>query len=1106
MTTVNKLIVVALTSIATLVFSAVQAHATTTITVELRDENGNLFPTAAGENPVYVSCPDGVSMTPPQGTFYVGDSSATINVNPDVTYFCFASSRKGYKQNILPAVTLSSGGTRALTVTYTHLTQSINANLVDQNGAPFLAPQARLSCGNLSDDFAPNSSSHSLLVDSGENSCSISNLSGYMTMPQSFPVSLIEGVDQTITFTVHEMAASLTVNFRDANGNPIVATMDGAPQASCVSDLNGEVIEFSGVASLGQSFTTFDVLGGRTYDCTISPVFQYQGGAVSVAVGTNENKAITYSLGLRAAPLKIKITDANGTPITIPAGSGPVPVNCEDNDDGTNSVAGEIPEGASEVILLTSPGRYTCWAETFAGYRVRNLPKTVFTKNDITAEYAIIADMADSTLTINFFDENGAVLTVPTNPDGNTPQVYCVGSKGYLTKFLTPGDTSTSINLIGGGTYRCSAVGFYGYLDTTTSVSIDVAQSKTISITKPALNANIEVSIVDEAQNPLLSPQTMSADLFSPTRGGTYFSKNIRSGFSSTVVQALGGATYDARVFTGLGFPSTVGSVTAPLSGAASVQVQKLPTDATLTLRLVDSNGAVVSGLRNLQAYFFALSSTLDHSVPVYFVNGVATAKLRGGVPYTVFYNPSGTSPRFYNLLVAGAEKYFFPEQMSRFTAPAGQSSTQDIRVYRADATLTVNSSLGRGWIGIYPKSISTNSFIGADFRKGNTSVTVPIPAGSHYVVYDGGGGAVAERREINVSPGGTVTLSFNPPIADLNVGVTTSSPSGAGGYLQCNAYHDGFSVYNTEGEIEGSPAYVPLTSTYRDWTIACQGWNETTNKMYAGKVSYTMPNPLPQSASDSVNVPLSEKGELFSSKATGSTNSDIVVPVQGASALIAPAGTFDANKVLTLEVTNKASAPETKEITPKTVLKLSAKDANESTSEAKGPVQLQLTLTPSQQVYSYRNTTGYIPFRTTSAARSEEARVGALSSYTIELSKEVFNEGVIVITGDDLGGTPTPETPTSAPRQPKNLRVASKKVGRTHSIVATWANPSDDASSYSVSLIHKGRVIKTVNVSATRRLSATFSHLRAGTFQVRVRAVNAKGRSTAAVKQVILR
>lgn len=1107
----NKLFLVLLVALAGLFVLPHGAYAATTITVELRDANGNLFPRAAGET-MYVVCSDHISMTPPQGAPSVGESSVTLTVSADTTYFCSAYDREGYKRSLLPAVSVPSGGSQTLTETYTPLTQNVHVNLVDSNGTPFLAPQAHLSCsssyGGFYDDFSPNSSSHSMPIDTDQYSCSISNVPGYMAIPQSFSVSFVPGVDQNISFTMHEVSSSLTVNFFDGNGNPVMGSLNESIAISCATDLDGERIEFGGYASNGQGSATFDVLGGRTYDCTVNPIYQLQLGEFSVTVGSSENKTFNFTFGAKTAPLKIKAIDANGAPISVPVGQGAVPVSCEDTNTWGRSASGEIPEGASEVTILTTPGRYYCYLESFPGYMIRSVARTVFTKNDITAEYNFVGDAADSVLTINVLDGNGAPLPAPAGYDNWIPSVMCEGSKGSYNKTLTPGDTSASFSVIGGGSYRCSVSGFYGYLDASTTVVVDPAQSKTIAVTKPSLSADVTVSIVDEVNNPVLSMQNMQAYLISATQSSLNFFENISSGFSSAVIKALGGVTYDAHMYVGSGIPISVASVTAPVSGATSVQVHTLPTDATLTLRLVDSNGVVVSGLRNLQAQLGAYSSSIDHSLAVSFVNGIATAKLMGGVTYMSFYNSTGAGASVENLYTAGSYRYFFPEQMSRFTVPSGQSVTQDITVYRADATLTVNSPLGRGFIGVVPRSISARNAIGASFRGGATSVTVPIPAGSHYVVYDAGGGTVPERREINVSPGGNATVSFNPPVADLNVGVTTSAPGGAGGVVRCNAYHDDFSVYNTEGVIEGSPAYVPLTSTYRDWTIACQGWNETTNKIYGGKVAYTVPDPLPQLALDSVNVALSENGEIFSSTATGSSNSDIVVPVQGASALVAPAGTFDANKLLTLQVTNKASAPETKDVVPTTVLKLSAKDSNNGDVAANSGVELQLALGASQEVYSYSNSTGYSRFNKTAAAKAAGVRVSALNSYTIQVPKDVFNQGVVVITGSalsDPGATPTPDIPSKVPPKPRNLKLASKRTGRSQSIVATWSKSSEEVSSYSVYLIHAGKVVKKITVPASRRPKAVFSGLRAGTFLVRVRARNARGGSAAVLREISL-
>jgi len=1046
------------------------------------------------------------------GYLNVGESSVTLNVTPGVAYRCFAPTRRGYKKSVLPTTTVTSGSAQTLIVTYTALNQNVSVNLIDSNGALFSAPAASLSCGDAfngstSESFAPNSSTHIMPVDVGEVSCSVSGIDGYATTPQSIPVLMETGVDQTVTFTVRELAATLTVTFLDGSGNPVVGSVSGAPSVNCVSEFAGERVEFSGTTLNGQSSLTMNVLGGITYDCSVPSVFAFQNGEFAVAVGNSESKAVNFAMVEKTAPLKIKVTDASGSPVSVPVGQGTAPVSCESSSGSAQSASGEIPEGASEVTILTAPGRYNCSIENFPGYKIRYIPKTALTKNGVTAEYSFVADVTESSVTINFLDDFGAALPVPTNPDSSWPSVECKGAKGRFFKSLTPGDTFTVVNVIGGAAYRCLVTGFYGYLDAATSVTLQPGEAKTISVTKPTLSSEITVSVVDQSGNLFVSSQNIEINFFSPAQGGLYFNASIPSGsYSTGVVKALGGLTYEVRAYVGDGEPLSVGSVTAPSSGAASVQIQKLQRDATLTLRLVDSNGTVVSGLKNLQAGFGTYSN-IDHFASASFFNGVARTNLRGGNTYTVWYNAVG-NPRIYNLLSTGSDKYFFPLQKSSFTVESGQSVTRDLVVYRANATLTVNSAVGQGWVGIYPKSIATDSFIGGDFQGGQTSLAIPIPAGTHYVVYDPGVGAVAERREITVTEGGNVTLSFAPPVSDLNLAVLATFPGVTGGVLQCNAYNGDFSVYNFEGEMGGGASYLPITSTHREWTIACKGWNEITGKIYGGKATYTVPDPLPALGLDSLTVAIAEKGEIFSAASTGSSDSDIVVPVQGSSSLFSPVGTFDKNKVVTVEITNKASAPETKDIEPSKVLKISAKDSNQNTLEAAGTVALQLTLGPSQEAFTYTKRTGYVRFNKTSGAQVKGVGIAAADQYTIQIPKDVFNaeEGVVVVTGDEVSPTPNPGAPSQVPGKPRNLALSRKKVGRFQSIVATWDQSTGDISSYSITLVHKGRVVKTVRVSANQKLKATFSGLRPGVFRVQMRASNAQGRSAMAVEQIKLR
>jgi|GEM_PF-6921834 len=1095
-----------------------QASATS-VTFEVRDGDGNPFPRAVGEGFFSIYCSDVTNSFSINASFNVGSFSDTRPAVADVAYFCRATTRLGYMPSVIPAVTVGSGQNVTVVITYTQLQQSLNVDLVDRNGQPFLAAQAQVSCDRFganrtySSNFATNTSSYALPLESGRFECNVFGITGHTVVPSSYGISIYDGVSQSAQFRVYPNDASLTINVIDSDGNPVNMTPSDQAQVSCQTELAGDVAIYQGTIASGHNSLALNVIGGQTYVCDVSSVLQFGPLQISVAVAQSENKTANVILPSKSAQLKVKLTNQNGDPVTVPVGYGSASISCTDADNAESSTAsGEIAEGSSEAIVLTAPGRFNCQLSTVTGYYVRQMAgKTVFTQNGSLAEYTFILDPADSALSVNFIDENGSPLAVPSHPGPGSTFVSCISSKGEYQSAPSQGDLSVSFTVIGATTYRCTVDEFYGYLRTSASVAVGAGESKAVSLLLKPIDAEMTLSLVDQSMAPLVSPLSGFTNVFSLTQGGIYFGSDVPSGAASATIKVIGGQTYSARWWLDE-TPTSVGSVAVPQSGSAALQLQGLETNSTAVLRLVDSDGNVVTGLRNLQAEYESISASISHRGKVSFTNGTATLKLRGGVTYKVTYDQyEANVPVFQNLLLGASDRYFLPERTGRLRVDAGQTVTQDLAVLKANASLTVTSSLPRGDVTVSPTRANADNAIYTRLIGGANSTTFPVPAGTYYVVYSSGGGGIPLRKIVTLSAGQSANLSFDSPVADLNLAISVTASAAPSGGVICNAFAPGgYSVGNQEGLIGGGPIYIPITSSFKTWTIGCQGWSDETGRIYGGRGTYTVPDSLPQSGEGRVSVNLADKGEIFSAATTATSDSEIVLPVNAASSISVPVGTFPANKLLTLEATNKASAPETEEISPKRVLKLSAKDKDEAPVSALGPVQLTIKLAAGQEVYTYTTTSGYTRLNKTNGAQSLGIGIKDESTYTLQVPADAFNSGVIAIVGEDASATPTPEPKPGVtdkpPTKPTKLGVSSKRDGSKRSVTVTWKKVSGTVTSYSVSLVKNGHILKTISVKADKDQRATFTGLRPGTYIVRVRAFNPSGGGGAEARQIIVR
>jgi hypothetical protein len=265
----------------------------------------------------------------------------------------------------------------------------------------------------------------------------------------------------------------------------------------------------------------------------------------------------------------------------------------------------------------------------------------------------------------------------------------------------------------------------------------------------------------------------------------------------------------------------------------------------------------------------------------------------------------------------------------------------------------------------------------------------------------------------------------------------------------------------------------------------------------------------------------MQKSGSIVSQSATAPSDSPILVPVRDDTSLVAERGTFPANKVVTVEVHNKAGAPETEDIIPAEVFKFGAKDQSDSTVIATKDVTFQLKLGSNQKVYAYHPASGYTELQQAPGVNSRHSVVSTSAAYSVVVPKDVFNEGVIVITGvntDSEQPTPVPsqptpgggsDTPAPTPQAPTHLKLSSKKDPKTKkfSLTISWKAPTGSVTSYKVQLMSGGKVKKTVSVPAGGSSPKTsITKLGAGSYTIKVQALNQGATSANLSKSIKLK
>lgn len=1087
---------------------------TGSITIELRDSGGLLFPIAPGESAVNIECHTEDYSSTKNGQITAGDSSHTFTVDADRTYYCEAMTngtgytRGGYKQNSLPPTSVANGQAKTLIVTYTALQQNLTVNLVDRNGAAYVTTSGSFSClgkPNVSKSFASGSSSATVPVGDGNLECSL-NISGTMAVPSTIYSTITATQDETIEFSVYPTDASLTVSVVDENLNPVVMTPSQRARVTCTGNIGGERVDFGGTIASGQSSKTFGVVGGFTYSCNVSAVKAFRQQTASVLVGVGETKTLQVGVLAKTSPMTVQLVNPQGTPVAVPVGNGDVSVSCSDRGSISGGGSGTIAEGDSEATFLVSQGLVTCSLPGVSGYYVRpDYGKSVFTSPSTTALYQFVVEPLNSSIVVHFVDQEGNPISVPAqSPDA---WVRCIGPRGDPWASPSEGDSSATFTVVGGDTYRCQVSGFNGYMNGAASIAVGDGETKTVNVSLTRLDATLNVNVLDTDGNPLNVESGLGGIITAPSNRLFQFFFDIPAFASSTTAKVVGGKTYEVSGEINELTSTNVGTVTVPSNGTASTTLNiTTPSAGTATFRLVDQDGNVVSGARNVGVW------------NRYFMHGVATVSIRSGVT-SKFYVGFEGSNAIDGLTKVGADYYFIREPYGEISVTSGGTVIRDIPLYRANATLTVSATTQRGSVKILPASPRADGAMYAALDNG--SVSIPVPAGHYEVVYSGAG-RIPERKLISISEGETKALSFDAPIADLSLETFVTAPGNPSGGVLCSAYAPGgFIVGDQEGEIGGTGLPIAITSSYNAWKVSCQSWSDATGKRYSGSATYVVPDPLPTSHVDTITVAMQQNGSIVSQSATASSDSPILVPVRDDTSLVAGSGTFPANKVVTVAVHNKAGAPETEEIVPTEVFKFAAKDQSDSTVTATKDVSFQLKLGGNQKVYAYHPTSGYTELQRTAGVNSRSGSISTSAAYSVVVPKDIFNEGVIVITGvntDSETPTPTPsqptpgtgsDTPVQTPTAPTQLKLSSKKDPKTRkfSLAISWKAPSGTVTSYRVQLVSAGTVKKTVSVPAGGASPKTsITKLVAGSYSVKVQALNQNAASASVSKSIKLK
>lgn len=1117
-------------------------HLDSSIRATLKDHNDNYFPAPNDMMGLYMSC----NTTDNSGGAQQHSRSITFSGTPTPqhssstfaqsgrTYSCTGPDREGYSVSGPHSVSPVSGQESEVVFTYTPLAQNLTVALKDKDGNSLPATgMTSVSCsksgggGYYSKTFTAGSSTKTWPIATGTYTCSINGPAGYKTLG-SKEVTIVNAQDKTLTFTLFAEDASLHVDLVDAQGNSVQVT--GSSWFNCSAYGDGYNLSSSVNITSGNSSADLNLIGGYTYSCSLQPFGNYSSGNFSIAVPVGGTASKVLTLLEKNAPLKVKLVSTNGNAVVIPSGSSSAYVSCWSSSGGSY-ISGQIGVGESEVTMLTVPSTYSCYASV-SGFNVKqSYNQAVRTEAGSTAEYSVTIEVRDSTINLQFKDQAGAAVAVPSN--SSWAQASCWSREGGSYTPLSIGATSAQLQVVGGRQYYCSAYGITGYVEGSTAVEIGAAETKTLDLIFKQLDSTITVNLTNTDGTPYVVPDSSSAGVSCYSANfGNY--KSVSSGSSSATVEVLGGFTY--KCSTWIPNMATVpNAVTVSNNGSASVNLVVSKADAPVTIRLVDSAGNLISGAEDVVVGAWSATEQVNHGMEASFENGIASLTLVRSNKYTVYAYSNSNSQQIYGLIKAGSDRYFNNIGELTIEPPASGSFNQDITLKLANATVSLSSGGAPGWFNIQPQSANPTEWLpGISGSVSTSSISVPAPAGSYDVLFYPENSSISPKPQtLTIATGETKAVSFQVLSEDLTLRVLGSVANSESGGFYCNAFTpDGLTANGSDASFNNR-AEVKITSTAPSWTISCQGWSDASEKIYKGSATFEVPSTLPSNGQIDVTVNLEEKGALLKGTTTGSSDSPLSVPVGGDTTLSADTGTFPSGQTVTVEVNNKGTAPETTELVPDEVFDFSALDGSNNPVTADKGVTFQVPLEDGQTIFGYSSTGGYEPLPT-SEVSSSGSSLSAFASQTLQsfnysifaqttivnvtVSKAIFNSGVVVkARSRAASGNPTPApsvTPTPAPKEgtpsttvapskPTKLKLAKGKKNKKglYPVTATWSAASG-ATSYTVVVMAGSKKIKTLTVTAAK---ATFTGLKKGTYKVIIKSVNSAGSSAATQAQVKL-
>lgn len=461
--------------------------------------------------------------------------------------------------------------------------------------------------------------------------------------------------------------------------------------------LNGETVNYAQTNSLGNADFNY-VEAGLSYSLIIKPSYGPSETCPACPVLedlTVDNLLISRSSGsydsgsdhvtlspitLEEAAHQITITvvDQNNTPVQ---GVNVGAYNLANNDYYVNATTGA--DGIAKIRAVT--GRVEVY--TYSNNTTSGNAYVLVSGSSSNSQLTIQVKSANANITVGLKNSEGQNYILPENYYASVQCYNVIDYENldpneepefiYFYKDLNTGESSTTVPVVGGYTYECSAY-VYSYesgaaASTKTEVSVENGQSTNATITILNKNFSLSVGFVDDNGNPIILD---NVDVFAYADQNTgiedYAQSSTANGEGKYVLNLVENATYEVTFYiqpsssevsgaysassTDTKYLSQIQYETVVTSGSSgNLNFELQAADATFTVTLTKSGVGVEYAWIDIVAEIAdetVSAKNLDSDIYAFYgmtnSQGVVEIPVLSGLKYNIFswmpYSEDGTT------------------------------------------------------------------------------------------------------------------------------------------------------------------------------------------------------------------------------------------------------------------------------------------------------------------------------------------------------------------------------------------------------------------------------------------------------------------------------